>query len=193
MTNELFQSEQNSSSRNDTSLSLNLSLRLNNHQSNLAILSNTNYKTSIHDRNRIYGMRPEEISFSEEYEQNLMKFTTPNNPFLSEISSNKSDNKDQPIESAISCPPSLTLSLSRKPYNILNKTEHLLSNDNHSITVSTNDRPSLDEHRSTLRKSRLSQWFARQISDESSTGKLNHSLYSSKMNHSFCSNKFEYQ
>jgi hypothetical protein len=143
MINELFKSEQNSSSINDTSLSLILSLRVNNQ----FLLQ----------------------------KQNLVKFATLKNPFLSEILSDK--------------------------------TPHLLSNDNHSITVSTNDRIPLDERISNptstivetssiptlLTNDRVSQWFVTQISDESSTGKLNHSLYCRKINHSFYSAKFDYR
>jgi hypothetical protein len=148
MINELFKSEQNSSSINDTSLSLILSLRVNNQ----------------------FLLQNQTID-----EQNLVKFATLKNPFLSEILSDK--------------------------------TPHLLSNDNHSITVSTNDRIPLDERISNptstivetssiptlLTNDRVSQWFVTQISDESSTGKLNHSLYCRKINHSFYSAKFDYR
>lgn len=150
MINELFKSGQNSSSINDTSLSLIFSLRINDQ---FLLQNQTVDEQRYQDNHRSNSetlMHVEEILFREEHEQNLVKSTSPNSPFLSEILSNKIDNKEQSIESSISCLPSLSFSLTRKPYNTLHEIPHLLSNNKQSITTSTNERTTLDERISNL-------------------------------------------
>lgn len=226
MMNEPAKFEENNTSINDKSFSLILSLRINDqfslqnhHRSNSELVVPTDYETSTDNRNRLADMFMEEMLFHEEHEQNLLPFINPSNPFLPEISFNKMDYKDQPMNMPTS---SLTLSLARKSSNTLYKIPPLSSNDNHSIATSTNERTPLDEHISNLlhiptstilaipssnqlpgntetadfENDHISQWIASQTSNESSTSRLNHRLFSRKTKHSsiFCySAKFDYR
>jgi hypothetical protein len=168
----------------------------NDHRSNSGTLSANDYETSINDRSRIYDILMEEMLFREEY---------PNNNFPS----NKIDNKDQSVKIPTACLPPLTLSLARQPYktsDLLSNDNHSITtpinerptlderiSSSTTILETSSINQSIPSTKTTeilqtipsltskiLKNDHISQWIATQISDKSSTGKLNHFLFSTR-------------
>ncbi|CAF4613024.1 unnamed protein product [Rotaria sp. Silwood1] len=105
------------------------------------------------DHNTSNDIFIDEIFLAENYKQDSNKFNDLNNLCPLETSLNDIDNTEQPIKMTANNIHSLRLSLSRKPntlYKVSDINSHQLSNNNHSIISSINERNLLDESISNL-------------------------------------------